>query len=295
MRPRDIPLLLQETALAWYQDRGPRLGAALAFYTLFSIAPLLIIVIAVAALAFGREAAQTQLLQQIETFVGAEGGQVIKATLEHVSRPRSGILATLIGLATLLFGATVVFSELQDALNTIWKVPPNPRSDLILGIIHHRLLSFLMVLGISFLLLLSIIASSVLTAVMQLFGDILPRPVDWLRSANFILSFVLVTLLFAMIYKVLPNLDVAWGDVLVGALATAVLFMAGKYMIELYLGYSTIASLYGAAGSLVVLLMWVYYSAQLLYLGAEFTKVYAQHRRQKIAPQEASDRAGEAP
>jgi membrane protein len=291
MRLSDIPVLLRETALAWYADRGPRLGAALAFYTLFSLAPLLIIVIAVAALAFGRELARTQLVQQIEAFVGAEGARMIRSTIENTSRPSSGIIATLIGLTTLLFGATVVFSELQDALNTIWKAAPNPRRGLILGFIRDRLLAFIMVLALGFLLLLSILANSVLTAIMQLFGGILPSPVNWLRTANFIFSFGIVTLLFAMIYKVLPNLDIAWGDVLVGALATAVLFMAGKFMIELYLGYSSIASVYGAAGSLVILLMWVYYSAQILYVGAEFTKVYAQRRGRRIGPRQAEDGA----
>jgi membrane protein len=174
VRLRDIPVLLQETALAWYADRGPRLGAALAFYTLFSLAPLLIIVIAVAAMAFGRELAQKQLVQQIEAVVGAEGARVIQSTIEKTSRPSSGIIATLTGLTTLLFGGTMVFSELQDALNTIWKAPPNPRRGMVLGIIRHRLLAFIMVLAIGFLLLLSILANAVLTAVMQLYGDILP-------------------------------------------------------------------------------------------------------------------------
>jgi membrane protein len=211
--------------------------------------------------------------------------------LEHTSKPSSGGVAALVGVATLLFGASVVFSELQDALNTIWKAPPNPRHGLILGLIRHRFLAFIMVLVIGLLLLLSIIANAVLTAVMQLFGDILPRPVEWLRTANFIFSFGLVTLLFAMIYKVLPNLHIAWGDVLVGAVATAVLFIVGKLLIELYLGYSSIASVYGAAGSLVILLMWVYYSAQILYVGAEFTKVYAQRRGRMVTPHEAQDGA----
>jgi len=285
----DIPVLLQETALAWYADRGPRLGAALAFYTLFSLAPLLIIIIAVAALAFGREVAQTHLVQQIEAFVGAEGARVIRSTIEKTSRPSSGIIATLAGLTMLLFGATVVFSELQDALNTIWKAPPNPRRGLILGHIRDRLLAFIMVLVIGFLLLLSIIANAMLIAVIQLFGDLLPRQVDWLRTANFIFSFGIVTLLLAMIYKALPNLHIAWGDVWIGAVVTALLFMAGKFLIELYLGYSSIASVYGAAGSLVILLMWIYYSAQILYLGAEFTKVYTQRRGRKITPHEAED------
>jgi membrane protein len=289
VRLSDIPGLLKDTALAWYADRGPRLGAALAFYTLFSLAPLLIIVIAVAALAFGRELAQTQLGQQIEAVVGAEGARVIQSTIENTSRPSSGIVATLAGLITLLFGATVVFSELQDALNTIWKVPSTPRRGMMLRLIWHRFLAFVMVLAIGFLLLLSIIANSALAAVMQLFGDVLPRQVDWLRSANFAFSFGVVTLLFAMIYKVLPDLDIAWSGVLIGAVVTAVLFMLGKFLIELYLGYSSVASVYGAAGSLVILLMWIYYSAQILYVGAEFTKVYTQRRGRKITPHEAED------
>jgi membrane protein len=283
----DIPVLLKETALAWYDDRGSRLGAALAFYTLFSMAPLLIIVIAVAALVFGREMAHAQLLQQIEEFVGAEAGRAIRTTLENVSRPSSGIVATLVGLATLLFGATIVFSELQDALNTIWRAPATPRHGLVLVLIRGRLLAFVMVLALGFLLLLSILANTVLTAVMQLFSDILPGQVYWLRTANFLFSFGIVTFLFAMIYKVLPDLNIAWGDVLIGAVVTALLFMVGKFLIELYLGYSSIASVYGAAGSLVILLMWVYYSAQILYVGAEFTKVYAHRRGRKIEPRQA--------
>jgi membrane protein len=196
-----------------------------------------------------------------------------------------------VGLATLLFGATIVFSELQDALNTIWRAPATPRHGLVLVLIRGRLLAFVMVLALGFLLLLSILANTVLTAVMQLFSDILPGQVYWLRTANFLFSFGIVTFLFAMIYKVLPDLNIAWGDVLIGAVVTALLFMVGKFLIELYLGYSSIASVYGAAGSLVILLMWVYYSAQILHVGAEFTKVYAHRRGRKIEPRQAEDGA----
>jgi membrane protein len=276
--------LLKETCFEWYADRGSRLGAALAFYTLFSLAPSLIIIIAVAALAFGREIAYTQLIQQIEAFIGSEAARVIQATIENTSRPSSGVVATLIGLATMLFGATVVFSELQDALNRIWKVPPKPGRSMAIWVIRERFLAFSMVLVISLLLLLLIIANAVLSAIMQIFGDILPRQVDWLHTANFVFSLVIVSLLFAMVYKVLPDVEIAWGEVLIGAVVTALLFMIGKYLIELYLGYSTAASVYGAAGSLVILLMWIYYSAQILYFGAEFTKVYAQHRRRRPVP-----------
>jgi membrane protein len=288
MSLRVIPELLKETGYAWYVDRGSRLGAALAFYTLFSLAPLLMISIAIAAMAFGHDVAYTQLVQQIEEFVGPEGARVIQATIENTSRPSSGILATLIGLAMMFFGVTIVFSELQDALNTIWKVLPRPGRNLAIGLMQERALSFAMVLGIGMLLLLLIVANTVLNAMMQIFGDILPRQVDWIRTANFVFSFVVVTVLFAMIYKVLPDVKIAWGDVMIGAVVTALLFMIGKFLIELYLGYSSVASVYGAAGSLVILLMWVYYSAQILYFGAEFTKVYASYRGRKLVPSEES-------
>jgi membrane protein len=284
--PGAIPALLKETCFAWYTDRGPRLGAALAFYTLFSLAPLLIIIIAIAAMAFGREVAYTQLVQQIEEFVGPEGARVIQATIENTSRPSSGIVATLIGLAMMFFGATVVFSELQDALNTIWKVTPKPGRSMALGFIRERSLSFTMVLGIGILLLLSIVANTVLNAIIQISGNFLPGQVDWLRTANFVFSFGLVTLLCAMLYKVLPDVAIAWGDVLIGAVVTALLFMVGKFLIELYLGYSSVASVYGAAGSLVIFLLWIYYSAQILYFGAEFTKVYATRRGRRTIPTE---------
>jgi membrane protein len=281
-----ILTLLKETGIAWYEDRGGRLGAALAFYTLFSLAPLLIIVIAIAAVGFGREIAYTQLIQQIEAFIGTEGARVIQATIENTSRPSSGIMATLIGLSTMLFGATVVFSELQDALNTIWRVAPKPGRSMAIGIIRERFLAFSMVLGIGVLLLISIIANTMLNATMQIFGDILPKQVDWLRTANFVFSLVVVTLLFTMLYKVLPDVEIGWEEVVIGAVVTALLFMLGKYLIELYLGYNSAASVYGAAASLVILLMWIYYSAQIFYFGAEFTKVYAKHRGRRVVPTE---------
>jgi membrane protein len=286
MRPATIPALLKETIFEWQADRGPRLGGALAFYTLFSLAPMLMILIAIAALAFGREVAYTQLVQQIGEFVGPEGARVIQTTIENTSSPRSGIVATLIGLGTMFFGATVVFSELQDALNMIWKVPLRRRHGMALGLMWERFLSFSMVLGIGILLLLSIVANSVLNAIVQISGSILPQQVDWVPTANFVFAFSAVTLLFAMLYKVLPDVKIAWGDVLIGAVVTALLFMIGKFLIELYLGYSSVASVYGAAGSLVILLMWIYYSAQILYFGAEFTKVYAKRRGRSIDPAE---------
>ncbi len=279
-----IPAVLKETAFAWHADRAPRLGAALAFYTLFSLAPLLVVIIAIAALAFGRDIASAELIQQIETFIGPEGARVIQATIENTSRPRSGIAATIIGLATMLFGTTVVFSELRDALNTIWKVTPKSKRSMAIGIIWDRFLAFGMVLGISLLLLLSIIANAMLKSILPIFGTMLPSHVNWLQTVNFGFSFVIVTLLFTMVYKVLPEVEIAWEEVVIGALVTAVLFMIGKFLIELYLRYSTTAVVYGAAGSLVVLLIWIYYSAQIVYFGAEFTKVYAKYRGHKVVP-----------
>jgi membrane protein len=284
--PGAIPKLLKETGYEWHADRVPRLGAALAFYTLFSLAPLLVVVIAIAALGFGREIASTQLIKQIETFIGPEGARVIQATIENTSRPSSGIIATLIGLATMLFGTTIVFTELQDALNTIWKVTLKPGRSMAIGLMWDRFLAFTVVLGMSVLLLLSILATAVLHAILPIFGTLLPSQVDWLQTVNFGFSLVVVTLLFVMVYKVLPDVEIPWEAVLVGAVVTGVLFMIGKFLIELYLRYSATAAVYGAAGSLVILLMWIYYSAQIVYFGAEFTKVYAKHRGYKVVPTE---------
>ena len=289
MKLRAIPALLQETGFEWYADRGPRLGAALAFYTLFSLAPLLIIITAIAALAYGQEVAHAQIIRQIEELIGREGADAIRAIIENAARPSSGVAATLIGLATLLFGATIVFSELQDALNTIWDIPPKPERGMVIGIMRDRFLSFVMVLSIGFLLLASMLANTILTAIVQNFGDILPGRAYVLRIANSALFLSIVTLLFAMIYKMLPDTTIAWSDVVIGAVATSLLFAIGKFLIGLYLVYSSVVSAYGAAGSLVVVLVWVYYSAQIFYFGAEFTKVYATRRGHRaVPPQEGS-------
>lgn len=284
MSLRAIPALLKETFWGWYADRGPRLGAALAFYTLFSLAPLLIIITAIAALAYGEEVARAQIMRQVEELIGGEGAEAIRAIIENASRPSSGVVATLIGLATVLFGATVVFSELQDALNSIWDIPPRPERGMVIGIIRGRFLSFAMVLSIGFLLLATMLANTILTAIAQNFGELFPSRAYFLRLANFVLFLGIVTLLFAMIYKALPDTTIAWGDVVIGAVATSLLFAIGKFLIGLYLVYSSVVSAYGAAGSLVVVLVWVYYSAQIFYFGAEFTKVYASRRGRRVAP-----------
>jgi membrane protein len=286
VRPRTILALLKETVFAWYADRGPRLGAALAFYTLFSLAPLLIIIMAIAALAFGEEVAQTQIVQQIEGLIGTEGAKAIQSMIENASKPSSGVTATLIGFATLLFGATIVFSELQDALNIIWKIPSRPERGMVIGLVQDRFFTFVMVLAIGFILLLAMLANTALATIAQIFREAVPSQTYFLRVANSLSFLVIITLLFAMIYKVLPDTDIAWGDVLIGAVVTSLLFAIGKFLIGLYLVYSSVTSAYGAAGSLVVVLVWVYYSAQIFYFGAEFTKVYATRSGHKTVPRE---------
>jgi membrane protein len=288
MSPRAISLLLKETLFAWHADRGPRLGAALAYYTLFSLAPLLIIVMAIAAMAFGQEAAQAQIVRQIEEVMGLEGVKAIQTLLENTSKPSSGVMATLIGLATIIFGATIVFTELQDALNMIWKIQPKPERSMVLGLMRDRFMSFAMVFAMGFLLLLSIVANAVLEAIVQIFGEILSNQVYVLRAVNFMFLFAIVTLLCAMIYKVLPDTYIAWGDVIIGAVVTSLLFAFGKYLIGLYIVHSSVVSAYGAAGSLVAVLVWMYYSAQIFYFGAEFTKVYATRKGHRAAPRQES-------
>lgn len=275
--PRAILMLFKDTFLEWYADRGSRLGAALAYYTVFSLAPLLIIAITIVALVFEQEAAQRHIILQMQELVGADGAKTIQTLLDRAYRPSSGIAATSIAIAMLLFGATIVFSELQDALNSIWSVPARFERGFLIGLMRDRFLSFMMVLGIAFLLLLSLVLSGVLAALGEILANSLSGHFDVLRIGNLLFLFSMVTLLLAMIYKILPDVDIAWSDVLIGAVLTSMLFMIGKFLIGFYLSLSRIAWAYGAAGSLVIVLVWIYYSAQILYFGAEFTKVYA-HR-----------------
>ncbi|MBI1914821.1 MAG: YihY/virulence factor BrkB family protein [Planctomycetes bacterium] len=275
--------LLRDTAKEWWDDNAPRLGASLAFYTLLSLAPLLVVVTAIAGLTFGKEAAEGQLVAQLRDLVGPQGAQAIQTLLVNAQEPTTGVLATLVSLVMLLLGATGVFSELQDALNIVWEVEAQRPSGL-WAAIRDRFLSFVMVLAIGFLLLVSLVASAALTALGNYAGGLLPDSGRWLRVADFGVSFAVITLLFALLYKVLPDAKVAWRDVWVGAAVTALLFTVGKFLIGLYLGSSSIGSAYGAAGSLAVFLVWVYYSAQILFLGAEFTQVYAQRHGRPIVP-----------
>jgi len=275
MGSRAVWDLLKRTFSEWNEHKAPRLAAALAFYTMFTLAPLLIVAIAVAGLAFGEQAARGQIIGQIQGLVGAESAQAIQNFLEQVNAPKSNLVVTVIGLGTLLLGEWWVFGELQDALNTIWEVVPKPGRSL-LEVLRVRFISFTMMLAIGFLLLVSLVVSAVLSAFGTFLVGLLPDFQMLLQALNFVISFAVITLLFAMIYKVVPDLTIAWGDVWIGAAVTALLYTIGKYLIGVYLGTSSTASAYGAAGSLVVILVWVYYSAQILFLGAEFTRVYAQ-------------------
>ena len=269
--------LLGETFAEWYDDRAPRLGAALAYYTVFALAPGLILIIALAGVVLGKEAAQGQIISQVEDLAGEAGAEAVRAAIESARNAGSSLLATGLGIVTLLFGLWGVFGELQDALNTIWRVPDTPGRGVV-GVIKQRFWSFTMVVGIGFLLLVSLAASAWLAALGKFFSQLLPLPAVLMEATNALLSFVIITFMFAVIYKALPDVKLAWRNVWTGAAVTAVLFTIGKTLIGLYLGRSTVASVYGAAGSLIVILLWVYYSAQVVFFGAEFTKVYSRRR-----------------
>jgi membrane protein len=275
--------LIKQSASEWADDKAPRLGAALSYYTIFSISPLLVIVIAIAGLWFGEEAAHNQIFHQISGLVGEEGGKAIQSLLVSANKPEEGILAAIMALMVLLLGATGVFVQLQDALNTIWNVPPKSGGG-IWSFVRGRLLSFAMVIGIGFLLLVSLIVSAALSAFGSHFAGSVPGFAILGQMINFLVSFAVVTLLFAMIFKYMPDVKIAWHDVWIGAAFTAFLFNIGKYLLGVYLARSTVASAYGAAGSVVIVLIWVYYSAQIVFFGAELTQVYANVYGSHLAP-----------
>jgi membrane protein len=274
-----IVALLKDTSSAWSEDNVPRLGASLAYYTALSLAPLLLVVLAVAGLAFGKQAVQGELVWQIKDAVGEQGAQVIQDLIKASHQRSSGIIATIIGLCTLFFGASSVVMELSDALNTIWHVPRKSEQTGLKSMftyMRQRFVSFAMVLGVGFLLLVSLVVNAVLSAMGKFFDRFLPVPEYALHITNLVLSFLVITFLFAMIYKVLPDVRIKWSDVAVGAAVTSLLFTLGKFLLALYLGKSSIASTYGAAGSFIIVLVWVYYSAQIFYIGAEFTRMYSK-------------------
>jgi membrane protein len=283
---KDIGGLLKETAVEWFESRTFELGAALAYYAVFSIAPILVIALAIAGKLYGPQAAQGQLFDRLQQMVGPTVAEALEKSLSYSYRSGSGWLATLLGIILLVFGALGVFIQLQASLNAIWKVEPKQGRG-VGGVVRDRFVSFLLVLLIGGLLVAALAANAMLAAISQFFpGDALPGGVVLWQGLRWVISFGLLTVLFAIIYKVLPDAKVLWRDVWVGAAVTAGLFTLGNYLIGLYLGRSSVTSTYGAAGSLVVLLLWVYYSSQTLLFGAEFTRVYASRAGHPIVPAE---------
>ncbi|MBC7924718.1 MAG: YihY/virulence factor BrkB family protein [Bryobacteraceae bacterium] len=269
--------LLVHTWQDWNQDQAPRLGAALSFYTMLSIAPLLILLIAIAGLVFGEEAARGQLFGQIRSLVGDEGAGAIQEMVQNASKPGSGVFASLVGFVTLLVGASTVATELQYALNQIWTHKPIDDPGGITSMVKQKGLALAVVLGAGFLLVTSLAVSSVIAVAGTWFSGFLPLPELALQVLNLLLSIAVITGVFAVLFRYLPDaVRPSWRDVLPGALFTSVLFSIGKTLIGLYLGKASVGSTYGAAGSLVIVLIWVYYSAQILFFGAEFTQVYAR-------------------
>lgn len=274
MTPKQILSLFQKTFQAWSADKAPRLAAALAYYTIFSLAPLLILTIALVGRIYGEQAVSGQIVAQIGQFVGEDTALFIQNLIVSADRPGSGLLATVIGGLTLLLGASGVFGQLQDSLDTIWHVPLQPGRSLFY-LLRARLLSFGMVLGIGLLLLLTFFISAALSLARNLLSQWLPPSFNFLPLLDFLSSLLIIGFAFAMIFRAVPRVVIPWLDAFVGGLFTAFLFAIGKAAISFYLGQGGIGSAYGAAGSLIVLLVWVYYSAQIFLLGAEFTKVYS--------------------
>ncbi|MEO8480642.1 MAG: YihY/virulence factor BrkB family protein [Acidobacteriota bacterium] len=267
--------LIKDAAVAWVDDAGSSMGAALAYYTLFSIAPLILIVVSVAGLVFGEEASRGALVTQLSGFIGPDSAKGVEGLLQHSSRPATGLIASTVGVVTLLIGATSVVTELQADLDRVWRAEPTGKTSNIVLFLQSRLLSFGLILALGFLLLVSLVMGAALTAVGAWWASVLHGWGFVLQIANVLLSFALSTVLFALIYKILPRARIAWSDVWIGAAVTSALFSVGKWLISLYVGYAGIASPFGAAGSVVLVMVWVYYSAQIFVLGAEFTWLYA--------------------
>ncbi|HVE89891.1 MAG TPA: YihY/virulence factor BrkB family protein [Burkholderiaceae bacterium] len=268
--------LIKSAATSWIDDYAPSMGAALSYYTVFSLAPVLLIVISVAGLIFGAEAARGEIFGQLRGLMGTDAAKAIEDILTSVSKPTEGVTATAIGVVLLIIGATTVFGELQDALDRIWRAPERDKTGGLWGLIRARLLSFGMILGIAFLLVVSLVLSAATAALGKWWSGAFGSWEVLAQIVNLLVGFAVTTVAFAMIYKIMPRVKIRWHDVLLGAAVTALLFPIGRFLIGLYIGKSGIASGFGAAGSLIIIFVWVYYSAQIFLLGAEFTWVYAR-------------------
>ena len=273
--------LCKKAVLAWMDDFAPSMGAAISYYTVFSLAPLLVIVIAVAGAVFGQEAVQGEIVGQLQGLIGRDGALAVQGLIKSASEPSKGLWAGGISLGVLLVGATTVFAELQSALDRIWHVPEKAKPSGLWAVLRARVLSFGLIMGVAFLLMVSLSVSAGISALGSWASGMLPGWEALLQGINILVSVAITTVLFAMIFRFMPSVPIAWRDVWVGAAVTAVLFELGKFLIGLYLGKSGVNESFAAAGSLVVLLAWVYYAAQIFLLGAEFTKVYADDRGSK--------------
>ncbi|WP_222597808.1 YihY/virulence factor BrkB family protein [Euhalothece natronophila] len=278
---KELFALLKETFTQWLGHKAPRLAAALAYYMVFSLSPMIIIAIAIAGAIFGEDAARGQIVAQMSDVVGEEAANIMERAIANASRPDLSNFASLISLGVLFFAASGVFAQLQDALNTIWGVQPKPGL-VVRQFIVKRIISFAIVVGIGFLVILSLFFSAAITTLIQL--ELIPGLSELWQYISTVISFVLTTILFALIFRFLPDAKVSWSDVWIGAIITSVLFGIGRWLLEWYFARTGFGSTYGAAGSLIVLLAWVYYSAQILFLGAEFTEVYARKYGSRITP-----------
>jgi len=272
---KQIWALVKAAASSWVDDYAPSMGAALSYYTLFSIAPLLLIVISIAGLVFGEDAARGEIFGQLNGFMGSEAAAAIQGLLESVNKPAKGMLGTVVGVVLVLIGATTVFAELQDAMDRIWRAPARHQSNGLGALLRTRLLSFGMILSIGFLLMVSLVMEAVLSAFSRWWSPFFTGWETVVQVINLAVSFGITMLAFAMIYKIMPRVKIDWRDVWIGAGVTAFLFTAGKFLIGFYIGRSGVVSGFGAASSIVIVLIWVYYSAQIFLVGAEFTWVYA--------------------
>jgi membrane protein len=280
----------RRVVVQWVNNEPFELAAALSYYTLFSLTPVLVIAIGIAGIAFGHETAQQQILETIQDLIGPEGTEAVRVMIQNLSsRPETGRISTLLGFVVLFFGAGGVVAELQSALDKIWEVTPKPSSAL-WGFLRQRFISFAMVLAIGFLLLISLIASAILTSLTELLGQFVGATAVIIYVLDIVVSFFFVTLLFAMIYKFVPDARIQWRDVAIGSALTAFLFTIGKFCIGLYLGTSGITSVYGAAGSLITILLWVYYSSLIFFFGAQFTRTYASEYGSGIIPADYAER-----
>lgn len=286
MNPKAIIGLVKDTVKEWGEDKASRLGASLAYYTIFSVGPLLLISVAIASIVFSN--AESQIVGQISSVIGPDAGKAIKQTIDNSNKGGSSIIATVVGIVTLVLGASGVFGQLQDALNTIWEVKPKPGRGM-LETIRDRFLSFTMVLGTGFLLLVSLVISAVVAAFGNWLNSVLPGGALVGQAINIVLLLVVITVMFALLFKFLPDVKIAWKDVWLGAFITALLFAIGQFVLGLYFTFGNVGSAFGAAGSLVIVLVWIYYSSEILFFGAEFTQVYTNTYGSHVVPAENAE------